>query len=200
MPLYDHIDNCPAKVFFEILNDKDYQKLRPKPKEKNLDSVFLSIYDDYFIKSDNQEAKEYLRLQNVLVVNEYKIEILKQSLAFYFYNKTTKEMRQQFIEALKIGYGIVIDENAEFIDEVGRVLNIELGILRNEVSLAEISLKEIQGSHNTNDFGFYDAMIGLSNVLTGNSLIKDDMTLSTYIALKKSAEKQIESMKKANKK
>ena len=78
MPKYSTIENIPAKTFFEILKSKDYQLLCPKPKEKDLDKLFLSIYDDYFLRSDNEQAKEFLRLQNELIANEYKINVLKQ--------------------------------------------------------------------------------------------------------------------------
>ena len=192
MAKYNHIENIPAKVFFQILQSKDYQQLKPKPREKDLDKIFMSIYDEYFLRSENDQAKEFLRLQNVLLVNAYKISILKQSLAFYFYNQTTKEMRHEFIEALKTGFNIHVDETLPFIDEVRRLLDIELGILQNEISLAKIELETMKGGSQSKEFDFYDAIIGLSNVLTGNSLIKDDMTLAIYVALEKSARKQIE--------
>jgi len=196
MPKYNHIENIPAKTFFEILKSKNYQLLCPKSKETDLDKVFLSIYDDFFIRSENHQATEFLRLQNEIISNEYKINILKQSLSFYFYNQTTKEMRSEFIVALKKGFRIVIDESLPFIDEVKRVLNIEIGILENEVSLAKNSLKDMSKGPNDKEFDFYDNMIGLSNVLTGNTLIKDDMTLAIYVALEKAAKKQIENSNK----
>jgi hypothetical protein len=191
MPKYNHIENIPAKIFFDIVKTKDYQKLKPKPKEKDLDKVFLSIYDDYFIRSENDKAKQFLELQNKLLANEFKISILKQSLAFYFYNQTTKEMRDQFIVAVKTGFGIEINPELPFIDEVKRLLNIEIGILENESSRAKIRIEEMNTSSQTNDFDFYDAMINLSNILVGNSLIKDDITLAVYVALEKSSRKVI---------
>ena len=105
-------------------------------------------------------------------------------------------MRQEFIAALKKGFRIVIDESVPFIEEVKRVLDIEIGILENEISLAKIGLKEFTKGDNNKEFDFYDTMVGLSNVLTGNTLIQHDMTLAVYVALEKSAKKQIEQLNK----
>lgn len=196
MPKYNSIDNVPAKVFFEILKTKDYTLLQPRWREKNLDQVFMSIYDDYFLRSENEQAKEFLRIQNELIANEYKVNILKQALSFYFYNKTTEQMRKDFVKALKKGFRIVIDESVPFIEEVQRVLNIEIGILENEISMCKIGLQELNKSGQSKEFDFYDNITGLANVLTGNNLIKDDMTLAVYVSLEKSAKKQIESQNK----
>lgn len=196
MPKFNSIDNIPAKVFFEILKTKDYSLLQPRWREKNLDQVFMSIYDDYFLRSENEQAKEFLRIQNELIANEYKVNILKQALSFYFYNKTTEQMRKDFIKALKKGFRIVIDESVPFIEEVQRVLNIEIGILENEISMCKIGLQELNKGGQSKEFDFYDTLVGLSNVLTGNTLIKDDITLAVYVSLEKSAKKQIENSNK----
>jgi len=195
MALYNNIENIPAKTFFHIMKTKDFQQLKPKPREKGLDKVFLSIYDDYFIQSDNEQAKEYLRQQNEIINIEYKISVLKQSLAFYFYNMTTEEMRMDFIKAIKTGFNIVIDSSKPFIDEVKRVLEIEIGILKNDLTTAKINLESLKISNSESDFNYYDDITGIANVLTGNSLVKDDMTLSVYVAVKKSAIKQVEASK-----
>jgi len=60
MPKFNNIYTIPAKTFFDILQTRNYQLLKPKPREKGLEAVFMAIYDEYFIKSDNHEAKEYL--------------------------------------------------------------------------------------------------------------------------------------------
>jgi len=82
LPKYNEISNIPAKVFFEILKTKNYQLLKPKPKEKGLEEIFISIYDEFFIKSDNLEAKRYLELNKNIAFLNYKIAIIKQTLAF----------------------------------------------------------------------------------------------------------------------
>ena len=198
MPKYATIDTIPAKVFFNVLKTKDYQQLKPKPKETGLAETFISIYDDFFIKSDNEESKEYLRLYKEISILEYKINSLNQALHFYYHNKTTKEMRQEFIKALKDGYNITINEDAPFADEVLRVLTIEKGILQNDLSLYKIDFENYSKSSTGKQFDYYDRIGDLSNVLESNSLLKEDMTLAVYVSLEKLAKKKIEQHKKRN--
>ena len=196
MPKYNNISNIPAKTFFDILKSKNYQLLKPKPSEKDLEQVFISIYDEFFIKSDNPEAKRYLELNTQIAYLHYKIASLKQSIHFYFYNKTTKEMRTDFIHAIKIGYGIEIDETKPFIDEVERLLTIEIGILQNDLNFAQIEFDEMINKSKGKDFDYYDSIGTLSNVLPNNSLLKEDMTLAVYITLEKQAKRIVEQNKK----
>lgn len=191
MATYTSIDTIPARVFFEILKTKNYQLLRPKPREKGLESIFISIYDDFFIKSDNHEAKEFLRLTNEINLLKYKISTLKRALHFYYYNKTTKEMRESFVKSLKEGYGINIDMSVPFEEEVHRVLTIEIGIIQNDLTVTEMDFKALANKSQSKDFDYFDAIVGLSNVLPNNSLIKEEMTLATYISLEKAAKKII---------
>ena len=191
MAAYNSIDTIPARVFFTILETKNYQLLRPKPREKGLKSVFISIYDEFFLKSDNEEAKEYLRLTNEINYLNYKISSLKQSLHFYFYNRTTEKMRIDFANALKEGFGIELDLSVPFIDEVHRVLNIEIGIIQNDLSIAQIEFDNMVKRSKGKDFDYFDAIVGFANVLPNNSMIREEMTLSTYIALEKAAKKVV---------
>ena len=199
MPKYNSIDTIPAPVFFEILKSKNYQLLKPKPKEKNLAEVFLSIYDDFFLKSDNEEGKRYLELTKEIAVFEYKIATLKQCLAFYYYNKTTEQMRIDFSIALQKGYGIEIDLSKPFIEEVHRVLSIEIGIIENDLTLSKIEFEQMITKSKSKDFDYYDAIVGIGNVLQGNNLVNTDITLSVYVALEKAAQEKIkrENNKKA---
>lgn len=192
MPKYNHIENIPAKVFFNILETKDFQKLKPKPREKELEKVFMSINDDYFIRSDNEQAKEYLRLKNIIIINHYKINLLKQNLAFYYYNPTSKEMRMEFLKALKIGYGITIDPELPFRDEVKRILDLEIGGMENEIALAEIEMNQIYPVNNESKIDFYDRIVSMSNALKGNVLVNDEMTLAVFVALEKNIRNQKE--------
>ena len=68
---YNSIDNIPAKTFFDILHSKDYQLLKPKPSEDGLEKIFTDIYDDFFVKSDNYEAKQYLKSTYTIAFLEY---------------------------------------------------------------------------------------------------------------------------------
>lgn len=196
MPKYNEINNIPAKIFFEILKSKNYQLLKPKPKEKGLEQVFISIYDDFFIKSDNPEANEYLKTTKDIAYCEYKIAVLKQSLYFYFSNKTTEQMRLDFIETIKQVYNIEIDKTKPFIDEVQRVLTIEIGILENDLKLYKITYDSLIKNSKGKDFDYYDNLGILSNVLQNNSLLKEEMTLAVYVTLEKLANKIVEQQKK----
>jgi len=195
MPKYNSIDTIPAKVFFEVLKSKNYQLLKPKPREKGLDQVFISIYDDFFIKSDNNEAQRYLTLNKEIAFLEYKTAVIKQVLHFTFYNQTTKEMRYSIIDALKKGCGIEIDKNAPFIDEVQRVLQVEIGIINNDLNFAKLEIETMAKKSQSKDYDYYDSIGALSNVLQNNSLLKEDMTLAVYITLEKIANKKVKEQK-----
>jgi hypothetical protein len=189
MPKYNSVETIPAPVFFKTLKDKNYQNLKPKPKEKGLEAVFMVIHDDFFLRSDNHEANEYLRLIKDIAFLEYKIANLKQALHFYFYNKTTEQMRLDFIDALKKGYGIVINKEVPFIEEVHRVLTTEIGIINNDLSIAKIEFEAMTKKSESKGFDYYEQIGVLSTVLTGNSLLKENMTLAVYIALEKEAKR-----------
>jgi hypothetical protein len=196
MPKYNSIDTIPAKTFFEILKSKNYQLLKPKPKEQDLEQVFISIYDDFFIKSENYEAKRFLELTNQIAFLNYKIATLKKSLQFYLYNQTTKQMRLDFIESVKIGYGIEIDANAKFIDEVQRVLTSEIALIENDLTMLNLELDSMISKSKSKDFDYYEDIGVLSQILPNNSLLKEDMTLAVYISLEKLAKKVSEQNKK----
>jgi hypothetical protein len=195
MPKFNSTDTIPAKVFFEVLKSKNYQLLKPKPREKGLEQVFISIYDDFFIKSDNNEAKRYLTLNKEIAFLEYKTAVIKQVLHFTFYNQTTKEMRYNIIDALKKGCGIEIDKEAPFIDEVQRVLQVEIGIINNDLNFAKLEIETMAKKSQSKDYDYYDSIGALSNVLQGNSLLKEDMTLAVYITLEKMANKIVKEQK-----
>jgi hypothetical protein len=188
LPKYNNTTNIPAKVFFEILKTKNYQLLKPKPKEKGLEEIFISIYDDFFIKSDNLEAKRYLELNKNIAFLNYKIAIIKQTLAFLYYSTTTRQMRIDYLEALKIGCGIEINVDVDFSDEVKRILTENIGWIENDLAFDEAELKEMLNKSQNKDYDYYDSIGVLSNVLPNNSLLKEDMTLAVYITLEKLAQ------------
>ena len=196
MPKYNSIDTIPAKVFWEILKTKNYQLLKPKPKEQELDKVFITIYDDYFIKSDNSDAKRYLHLTKEVAFLDFKIAVIKQVLHFTYYNQTTKEMRYDILKALKSGCNIDIDKDLPFVDEVQRVLQVECGIIENDLNFAKLELDGMIKISQSKDYDYYDRIGALSNVLQGNSLLREDMTLAVQVALEKIANKIIKEQKK----
>jgi hypothetical protein len=194
MPKYHNIETIPANVFFTILETKNFQLLKPKPKEKDLEAVFMSIYDDYFVKSNNHQANEFLRLRNEISFLEYKKAVIKQTLAFTFYNKTTKQMRLDILKALKEGCDIDIDPNLPFVCEVERVLTIEIGILENDLNLTKLAFDDLVKEAKKKEFDFYKTIASLSNV-HGRSL-NSNMKLAEYIAYEQLAEEIIKSKKK----
>jgi len=193
MPKYNSIETIPAKVFFKILESKNYQLLKPKPSESDLEKVFISIYDEFFIKSDNPESKEYLQVTTEIAQLDYKIKSLKQALHFYFYTQTTKEMRMEFIESVQVGYGITIDPNVNFIDEVQRVLTQEIGYLENDLTFATNRYSEMIKASSKKAFDYEENIVNLENVLTRN--INDGIMLDKYIAYSKSAKRIVEQQK-----
>jgi len=195
MAKYNSIDTIPAKVFWDVLKSKNYQLLKPKPREKGLEDVFIGIYDEFFIKSDNSEAKRYLQLTKEVSFLEWKIAVIKQVLHFTYYNTTTKEMRYDIIKALKTGCNIDIDTEQPFVDEVQRVLHVEIGILMNDLNLSKLELENMIKSSQGKDYDYYDRIGALSQVLQNNSLLKEDMTLAVQVSLEKIANKIIKEQK-----
>ena len=192
MPKYNSISTIPAKTFFEILESKNYQLLKPKPREKGLEQIFVSIYDEFFVKSDNHEANEYLKLTKDIAYLTAKIAYLKQALHFYFYNQTTEQMRLDFIEALKVGYDIVIDTELPFIDEVQRVLSVEVGIIQNDLTMAEMAYKGMTKKSQAKAFDYEKQIVSIENVIGRN--INDGIMLDKYIAYEKQAQEKVSAM------
>lgn len=196
MPKYNSIDTIPAKVFFDILKTKNYQLLKPKPREKELDKVFISIYDEFFLKSNNEEAKEFLQLSNEIAFLTYKIELIKATLHFAYYNPTTPEIRLSQIKALNEGCGLNIDENADFGDEILRILTENVGWFENDLEFAKAGMNEMVKTSQNKDYDYYDRIGALSTVLPNNTLLKESMSLAVYVTLEKEAQKVIERSKK----
>jgi hypothetical protein len=104
-------------------------------------------------------------------------------------------MRMAFIEAVKKGYGIIINPDVPFVDEVKRILDIEIGLLENEMAIVKMQMDSIKSGNKTEEGDFYDRIVSLANALPNNSLINDKMVLSVFVALEKSAYKKSEKAK-----
>lgn len=194
MPKYNNIENCPAKIFFDILHTKNYQLLKPKPSEDGLEKIFTNIYDDFFIKSDNYEAKQYLKLTTNVAFLKYKIATIKQVLHFIYYNDVTEEMKIKLLDALEKGCEIYIDKDSDFGTELQRVLQVEIGIIENDLTMEELELDNIGKNRNNKIFDFYDNIVSLSNVHNRN--IDEKLTLAMYISIEKSASRIIKEQNK----
>lgn len=193
LPKYHSIETIPARVFFKILQDNDYQQLKPKPRTKNLDLVFSSIYDDFFLRSENPEAKEYLELSNQISFLEFKISTIERVSMYLFNNyhmfsrniPEICKMKNDILDALERGCGITINRENILIEEIQRIMEIELGIIQNDYSFAKIQYESILKTGSKKAFEFYEAIVGLSNVHGRN--IDESLSLAYYVALEKSA-------------
>jgi hypothetical protein len=197
MPRYNHVNNIPAKIFFDVLHEKDFDLLEPTEGEEGLEEVFSLIYDDYFIKTDNPRSKRFLELQQEIHFMNYKIQSVIQVLDFLMFNTTTSEIRKTLLEALKT-IGLDIDVEAEFVEEVKKVLNVSLGILQNDLSFLEIEMKQMQSENTEGVFDFYENLVGLESIHERN--LDEEMTLIKYIHYEKQAIKKAEAQKKQSQK
>lgn len=189
MAKYNSIENIPAKLFFDVLSSKDYTLLKPDDENEDLETVFTAIYDDFFVKSDNPEAKRYLNLTTNIAFLEYKLATIKQVMEFAYFAQLTKEMRDKLLKALEVGCGIYIDKEGDFTEEVKRVMQVETGIIENDLTMEKLELESMVKNSTQKAFDFYDNIVSLSNVHERN--IDETVTLAMYIALDKSAKQKI---------
>lgn len=200
MPKYNNINNIPAKVFFEILKDKNYQLLKPKPSEKDLDQVFISIYDDFFIQSENPEAIRYLELTKNVAFLEYKIAMIKSTLGFLYYSTTTRQMRIDYLNALKEGAGIEINVDVDFSDEVKRILTENIGWIENDLNFDKLDLKQMLSKSKGKEMNYIQRLVDLSVASPQNLMIKQDMTLLEFVHTEKAILKYNSELQQRNKK
>ena len=202
MPKYSHISNIPAKIFFDILETKNYQLLKPKPKEQGLEQVFISIYDDFFDKSNNPEAKEYLKLVGDEVKLSVKISSIKIVLFFYWNNSKQLpfELIKDGVETLNKHYELDIDLEKNFDDEVQRIMSQNVGWMENDLQFLQSDLNQLKTNDKGKKVTFYDRLISLSSSAPQNFVINDKMTLLEYVEVESAIMKHIEQVKIANKK
>ena len=184
MAKYNSIENIPAKLFFDVLHSKDYSLLVSTEENEDLEGVFTSIYDDFFVKSDNTEAKRYLELTFNVNFLSYKIQTIKQVMHFLYYNPVTDEIKEKLTTALKNGCGISYDKDANWGEEVLRILQVECGIIENDLTMYNLELNKFAGKENKNAFDFFQSIVALSNIHNRN--IDETITLAMYIAVENS--------------
>lgn len=186
MPKFNSVNNIPAKLFFDILQNKDFKllELLENETEKELEETFVSIYDDYFVQSENHKSKEFLELRQNIAFLTYKIESIIQVLDFLMFNTTTKEIRKTLLEAL-IEIGINIDLENSFVEEVQNILQIELGIIQNDISLAKMDLENMTTETQESVFNFYEHLVSLESAHERN--LDDEMVLAKFIIYEKLA-------------
>jgi len=194
MAKYNSIENIPAKLFFEVLNTRDYTLLVAEQENEDLEEVFTAIYDDFFVKIKNPQAKIYLEMTWKINFLSYKVETIRQVMHFLWYENVIEEHRLKLLNALEKGCGIYIDKSAKFADEVLRVLQVECGIIENDLTMATLELQNTFGKQGTEKFDFYKTIVGLSNIHNRN--IEDNIVLAMYVAIENSAKDIIKSQKK----
>ena len=200
MPKFNNISNIPAKVFFEILKDKNYQLLKPKPSEKDLEQVFISIYDDFFIQSENPEAIRYLELTKNVAFLEYKIAMIKSTLGFLYYSTTTRQMRIDYLNALKEGAGIEINVDVDFSDEVKRILTENIGWIENDLNFDKLELQQMLSKSKGKEMNYIQRLVDLAVASPQNLMIKQDMTLLEFVHTEKAILKYNSELQQRNKK
>jgi hypothetical protein len=84
MAKYNSIENIPAKLFFEVLNTRDYTLLVAEQENEDLEEVFTAIYDDFFVKIKNPQAKMYLEMTWRVNFLSYKKANLNLDLGFFY--------------------------------------------------------------------------------------------------------------------
>ena len=187
LPKYHNCDTIPAIVFFEIQKSKDYQKLKPKPKTKDLEEVFSKINDDYFIRIDNEKTKRFFYLSNEIIFLQYKINIIKSTLFHVYQNLTNDEnleFRKEIVKTLVEHCDIYFNIDEPIFTEIQRVLQIELGIIENDINLHKFDLEVLNKENGEKEFNFYSSIVGIQNVLMRT--INPKMCLSEYIETIKS--------------
>ena len=196
MPKYNSIETIPSKVFFDILKSKDYQLLKPKPSEQGLEAVFMQIYDDWFVKTNNSDAKRYLELRNEIGFLNYKIITVKETIRFIYYNPVTDFMLKDIVDALEKGCDIVINIQNNIHDEINDVLRIQVGSLEFELFQLQSEFDAMVNGNKGQDFDFYDSIAHLSELLPNNPLLKETMTLAVHVSLENLAKAKIQKSKK----
>lgn len=194
MAKYNSIENIPAKLFFDVLNTRDYTLLVAEQENEDLEAIFTEIYDDFFVKINNPQAKMYLEMTWKVNFLSYKIETIRQVMHFLWYENVIEEHRLKILDALEKGCGIYVDKSAKFADEVLRVLQVECGIIENDLTMATLELKNTFGKQEEGKFDFYKTIVSLSNIHNRN--IEDNIVLAMYVAIENSAKDIIKSQKK----
>jgi len=200
LPKFNHISNILADTFFEILETKNYQLLKPKPREKELEKVFISIYDDFFIQSENPEAFRYLELTKNIAFLEYKIAMIKQTLGFLYYSTTTRQMRIDYIDALKEGCGIEINVDVDFSDEVKRILTENIGWIENDLNFDKLELQQMFAKNKGKKINYIQRLVDLASASPKNLMIKTKMTLLEFVHTEKAILKYNSELRQRNKK
>lgn len=199
---YNTFDKFPSKVFFAVRDSLNYQLMRPKPgvTTAELEAAFDAISDEFFVKIDNAESKEYLKLRNDFAFKTYLQAVIKGVLhviwitpPFLWEHTEVKTARISQLEAINKHLDIPIDLSQDFESELTRVLEVEMGMISNDIEVIKQQMKDMEGSDKSIIFNYYDEIVSLEDI-HGRTL-DEKMLLPKYVSLVKSATKKIERQK-----
>ena len=191
---YHNYDTIPAKVFFDIMSTMNYQLLRPKNGTETavLEAIYEQIYEDFFVNSENEDAGLFVELTNEIRFLTFKMNCIKMVVGFIVAvpevlqgKEEIQEIIKSQIDALNKYLDNPIDFEANFLEEVIRVLNVEIGIIADEITIAESNLNDLKGDAEVKILSYYDKVAAISDV-HGRTL-DEKMLLPMYVALEKSA-------------
>lgn len=203
---YDSYDTIPARVFFEIRETGNYQLMKPKPSTSTewLQRMFMQIYDDYFLKSDNKDAARYLELLEKEKALEVKISIFKLVLQFHWEtpqeiwnHPTVVKVRRSNIEKLNPYLDSPIDLDGDFDGEVQQALQVSIGIIENDLTEVQMELEGLRGQATKTVFEFYDSLQNIDEVNMQSS--DPNLLLPQYVAKERSAIRKMERQRLKNK-
>lgn len=157
MQKYDSIDSIPAKLFFKVLKDKDFTLISKKNFER--------IYDDFFLKSENGQAKLHLKLINEITLLRFRIATIENVLI----HLQNRYLSQEQIKELK--------EKAQ-VDK--------LPFFKNDLKIKETMIDELSKGQ-SDDFDFYDSISVMGQIL--NRTLDENMTLAMYLSFEKLTKK-----------
>lgn len=199
---YHSYDVFPAKVFFDIRSTENFQLMRPKPSvsTEQLSELYMLVYDEFFEKLGNKDAVRYIEIRNELAIlngNKRKIKNIlwidwKTPLNLWNVPEVI-EMRKERIADLNRTLDKPIDLEADSFSEMERVMNVEIGIIDDEMSILTSELKKMQEDTEEVVYNYYADIVQLEEA-HGRTL-DEKMMLPKYVELVKLAVKKSEAIK-----
>lgn len=184
------IQDCSieARLFFKILDNKDYSLLGKGTKEEQK-QAFVKIYDEFFEIYDNSKNKMILRKQSRVEQAKFQIEYLSNWLEIYLNTPLNKEHREKLCKSLKEALEVTVlaewDKN-----KVEKKINSEKRKREKKIIIEDAELKTLI-KNNEGKFNFYDSLVKLEKAIDKDN-IPEDVSLYKYIAYTK----QIKNKKK----
>ena len=194
---YHSYDTFPAKVFFDVRDSGNYQLMRPKPGSStdDLKAIFAKVYDEYFLQMENKDAERWIELRGIITSCYAKIQTIKKMLFLVWSTPPSiwledwcVQMRKDQIQAINTLLDEPISVENDLAEEFERVLNIELGILENEINFSEAEMKRMEEDDKATIFNYYEELQAIEDV-HGRTL-DEKMILPMFVENKKSAIKK----------